>query len=56
MPISDYLSSNIIVCIFELTYFRELGQKYKNNFVGFWFKSVFEINWPLDLKTKIVEL
>ena len=54
MPISDYLSFNIIICIsFDLTHFRELGQKYKNIFVVFLvqmkiFKSAFEINWPLE--------
>ena len=37
---------------FDLTHFRELGQKYKIIFVGFLvqmktFKSAFEINWPL---------
>ena len=37
---------------FDLTYFREVGQKYKNIFVRFLVqiktsKSYFEINWPL---------
>ena len=37
---SDYLLSNIIICIwfFDLTHFRELGQKYRNFYVPFWFK------------------
>ena len=37
MLISDYLSSNILFCIFffYLAHFRELGQKYKNIFVRF---------------------
>ena len=37
---------------FDLTHFRELGQRYRNFFVSFLvqmktFKSAFEINWPL---------
>ena len=36
MLISDYLSSNIIICIFfDLIHCRELGQKYKSIFVQF---------------------
>jgi hypothetical protein len=42
MLISDYLSSKIIIfvsfCFLDLTHFRELGQKYKNIFIRFWFK------------------
>ena len=55
MLISDYLSSNIIICIlfFYLTHFRELGQKYKNIFIQFFVqmktpKFAFENNWPLS--------
>ena len=51
MLISDYLSSNIMICIlfFDLIHFRELGQKYKNIFVKFLVqmktsKFAFEIN------------
>ena len=54
MLISDYLSSNIIICIvfFDLTYFRAVGQKYTSIFVHFLVqmktsKSHSEINWPL---------
>ena len=54
MLISDYLSSNIIICILFLicTYFREVGQKYKNIFVRFLvqmktLKFASEIYWPL---------
>ena len=55
MLISDYLSSNIIICILFLiwpTYFRELGQKCRNIFVRFLVqmktsKNHSEINWPL---------
>ena len=37
MLISDYLSPNIynLHSFFDLTHFRELGQKYKNIFVRF---------------------
>jgi hypothetical protein len=37
MLIRDYLSSNITICswFFDLTHFRELGQKYKNIFIHF---------------------
>ena len=35
MLISGYLSSNIIYIFFDLTHFKELGQKYKNVFVRF---------------------
>ena len=37
MLITDYLSSNIIIFFpfFDLTYFREVGQKHRNIFVGF---------------------
>jgi hypothetical protein len=40
MIISDYLSSNIIICncFLDLIHFRELGQIYKNIFVCFWLK------------------
>ena len=31
---------------FYLTHFRSIGQKSKNIFVLFWFKSVSEIDWP----------
>ena len=54
MLISDYLSSNMIICIFfDLAYYREVGQKYRNIFVRFLVqmktsKSHSEINWPLD--------
>jgi hypothetical protein len=51
MLISDYLSSNIIICVlfFDLTHFRELGQKYRYIFVHFLVqmkneKSASEIN------------
>ena len=51
MPITDYLSSNIISLhlFFDLTHFREVGQKYKYIFVGILaqmktLKSAFEIN------------
>ena len=51
MLISNYLSSNIINLnsCFDLTHLRELGQKYKNNFVRFLVpvktsKFAFEIN------------
>ena len=44
MLISDYLSSNVIVCIFfYLTHSRELWQKYKNIFIRFGFKRNFKI-------------
>ena len=53
MIISDYLSSNKTFCIFlNLTYFRELEQKYKNIFV--WLlvqmktsKFAFKIIWKM---------
>ena len=54
MPTSDYLSSNMIICIFfDAIHFRELGQKCKNIFDRFLdhlktSKSAFEINWPLE--------
>ena len=56
MLISDYVSSDIIICIwfFDLIHFRELGQKYKNIFpVSFVLvqmkplKFASEIYWPL---------
>ena len=53
MLISDYVSSNMILCLFfHLTHFRELGQKYRNIFVLFLVQMktlnfAFEINWPL---------
>ena len=53
MAHSDYLSSNIIICIFfDLIYFREVGQKYRNIFVRFLVqmkisKRYSETNWPL---------
>ena len=56
MLISNYLSSNIIICIcfltFDLTHFRELGQNYRNILVPFLvqiktLKFASEINWPL---------
>ena len=57
MLISDYLSSNIIICILFLiwpTYFREVGQKYRNIFDRFLVqmktsKSHSEIKWPLQV-------
>ena len=53
--ISDYLSSNIIICIFYLTHFRELGQKCRNIFIRFLVQMkalnfAFEIKWPLRRK------
>ena len=56
---SDYVSSNIIICLFfHLTNFRELGQKYKNIFVRFLvqmktLKFAFETNWPLALNLRV---
>ena len=51
MLISDYVSSNMIICLcfFHLTYFREIGQKNKNIFVCFFVQTktlnfAFEIN------------
>ena len=50
-----YHLANIIICIlfFDLTHFRELGQKYRNIFVRFSVqmktrKFAFEINWALE--------
>ena len=44
MLISDYLSSNIIICIFfDLTHFRELGQKQKNIQIVFGSNENFKI-------------
>ena len=50
MRISDYLSSNIVICIcFFIWPIRELGQKYKNILVQMkTLKFAFEINWPLE--------
>ena len=58
MLVSDYLSSNIIICILFLIWpilERYVGQKYRNIFVCFLVqmktsKSHSEINWPLVLK------
>ena len=57
MLISNYLSSNIIICIcfliwFDLTHFRKLRQKYRNILVRFLvqmktLKFASEISWPL---------
>ena len=51
-----YHLHNIMICIFYLTHFRELGQKYKNIFVQFLVqmktsKFAFEINWPLPVRS-----
>ena len=55
MLISDYLSSNNLHSFFDLTHFRELGQKYKNIFVRFLVQMktlnfAFEIIGPLALE------
>ena len=55
MLISDYLSSNIIICILFFIYFREVGQKYRNIFVRFLVqmkssKSHSEIIWTFSTK------
>ena len=63
MLISDYLSSNTICNLhsfFDLTHFRELGQKYKNIFLRFLvqmktLKFAFEINWPLVIEGLLKE-
>ena len=56
MLISDYVSSNIIICLcfYHLTHFRELWQKYKIIFVWFLVQMktlnfAFEIYWPLEI-------
>ena len=67
MLISDYLSSDIIKFIyFDLSYFREEGQKYRNILVRFLVqiktsKSHSEINWPLkdedeEMKRRVASL
>ena len=55
MQIRNYLSSNIIICFFDLTHFRELTQNYSNILFRFWvqiktLKFASEINWPLKIK------
>ena len=58
MLISDYVSSNIIICIssaFDLTHFTEVRQKYKKNRLFLVqmkiLKFASEIYWPLDVES-----